>query len=209
MTVVNVHTRKLAAPPARAGALIDTLASSGDRLWPRGAWPAMRFDRPLGVGAAGGHGPIRYTVVAYQPGQSVTFRFTAPRGFDGTHAFQVVPDGDGCTLRHVLAMDTHGRARVTWPLVFRWLHDALIEDALATAQIALGEPPMVVPWSRAVRALRWLLSPGRTRPQMQAHARRDRPHEPLRARARRDRRRDPAARICHATRRRVARTKPR
>jgi hypothetical protein len=31
--------------------LIDGLAGEQDRLWPWRAWPPMRFDRPLGVGA--------------------------------------------------------------------------------------------------------------------------------------------------------------
>lgn len=34
------------------------------------------------------------------------------------------------------------------------LSDALVEDALTNAQIALGEPPTPVPWSPWVRLLR-------------------------------------------------------
>lgn len=121
----------------------------------------MKFDRPLGVGAIGGHGPIRYTVEAYERSRSVRFRFTGPRGFDGTHAFElVVVSADETRLRHVLAMEARGRAALTWPLVFRPLHDALVEDAFTTTEISLGMPPQVMRWSGRVRFLRALLYRG-------------------------------------------------
>jgi antitoxin (DNA-binding transcriptional repressor) of toxin-antitoxin stability system len=53
MQVRNVHERVFPAPPAQVGALIDTLASADDRLWPGDRWPPMRFDRALSVGARG------------------------------------------------------------------------------------------------------------------------------------------------------------
>lgn len=166
MNVRNVHQRTLAADPVQVGTLIDGLASPDDRLWPRRTWPAMTLDRPLGVGAVGGHGPIRYTVEAYEPGRRVRFRFTAPRGFHGTHGFEAAPLGEGRTrLRHVVAMETVGWAVVTWPLVFRPLHDALIEDALDQAQRSLGLTTHPSPWSAWVKALRWILSGGKARPQ--------------------------------------------
>ena len=59
MKVLNIHERELEADAARIGALINSLASKEDRLWPKHVWPRMEFDRPLGVGANGGHGPVR------------------------------------------------------------------------------------------------------------------------------------------------------
>lgn len=166
MRVLNIHERELPAPAAAAGALIDSLASAADALWPRGMWPPMRFDRSLGVGAAGGHGPVRYVVEAYSPGRLVRFRFTGPRGFDGHHRFEVADDGGrGAILRHTLEMEARGPALLSWPLVFRPLHDALIEDALALAQAALGATPAVRPWSPWVKFLRWAMSGGRARKQ--------------------------------------------
>ncbi len=85
MKILSVHERKLDASPAEVGALINSLASPRDLLWPRDMWPRMEFDGPLGVGATGGHKPIRYSVEAYQPGQSIRFRFLGPKGFDGFH----------------------------------------------------------------------------------------------------------------------------
>lgn len=157
MKVVNVHQRLLHAPPERAGALIDTLASPADALWPGRRWPRMRLDRPLGVGAAGGHGPIRYVVEAYVPGQMVRFRFTAPTGFDGWHAFEVLDaTAVHCVLEHRIEMTVRGPALLTWPLAIRHLHDACVEDALSQAQAALGNTPKPVPWPARVRLLHGL-----------------------------------------------------
>jgi hypothetical protein len=162
--VHNIHERQLAAPAAAAGALLDSLAGQNDRLWPRRQWPPMRFDRPLGVGATGGHGPIRYTVEEYVPGVRVRFRFLAPTGFHGYHEYEVLPDaGHGCWLRHSLVMTTGWPAWVSWPLFYRRLHDALIEDSLDTATRNLGLAlPTPHRWSRRVRMLRSLARPLRS-----------------------------------------------
>jgi hypothetical protein len=166
MKVHNVHERTFPATEL-VGALIDSLASEEDALWPIESWPRMVFDRPLVAGAAGGHGPIRYFVEAYSPGESITFRFTGPTGFNGWHGYEIVPMGpEGVALRHTLEMTTSGLATLSWPLVFRPLHDALIEDSLARAQASLGHPPSVRPWSPWVKFLRGAVSRGRARQQV-------------------------------------------
>ena len=158
MIVRNVHERRFRASVGEVGALLDSLASSSDRLWPRDTWPAMRFDRPLAPGASGGHGPIRYTIEEYEPGRLIQFRFTKPEGFDGTHGFVVGAESRKSTvLRHELVMNTFGKARFTWPVVFRPLHDALIEDALDKAARALGERPALRHWTLQVRLLRRII----------------------------------------------------
>ena len=160
MRFVNVHQRLLYASPARVGALIDTLASPEDKLWPRRHWPRMVLDGPLAVGAAGGHGPIGYEVQAHSPGRSVRFGFTSPRGMDGWHALEVLDATPvHCVLEHRLEIETRGLASLSWPLVYAPLHDALLEDALANAQTALGLAPHNVPWSPWVRLLRAVVSP--------------------------------------------------
>src|SRR5688572_27803258 len=78
--VSNVHERTLLADPRRLGDLLDSLGSPQDPFWPRDRWPVMHFDRPLQVGAIGGHGPIRHIVERYDPGCAVWFRLTEPRG---------------------------------------------------------------------------------------------------------------------------------
>jgi hypothetical protein len=54
-------------------------------------WPPTRFDRPLGVGASGGHSPVRYAVEEFIPTQMVTFRFSGPSGFNEVHRFETLP----------------------------------------------------------------------------------------------------------------------
>jgi hypothetical protein len=153
--VLNVHTRTVGDG---AGALIDTLSGPDDRLWPGHPWPPMRLDGPLGVGAAGGHGPIRYTVAEYEPGRRARFRFTGPRGFHGFHEFTA----DGPHLRHRIAMTVTGMARLSWPLVFRPLHDALLEESLDRACETTGAPCAPARRSLYVRLL--LAAAGAPRP---------------------------------------------
>jgi hypothetical protein len=155
MLVRNLHEREFPLPLATVGALIDSLASCDDRLWSSDKWPPMRFDRSLAVGAVGGHGPIRYSVEDYCPGQSILFRFSAPRGFNGTHRFEVEERQGATILRHVLKMRAAGSALLSWPLLFRPLHDACLEDCLDRATLSLGialERP--ARWSIYVRMLR-------------------------------------------------------
>lgn len=119
----------------------------------------MRLDKPLSIGATGGHGPIRYSVVAYEPGQRVAFEFISPRGFVGRHWFEVLGhEPTGAVLRHTIDMSLEGAALLSWPAAIRPLHDALVEDALTNAQVALGEQPTPAPWSAWVRVLRRLIS---------------------------------------------------
>ncbi|MFC5905851.1 SRPBCC family protein [Streptacidiphilus monticola] len=158
MPVLNIHERRIPATPEQVGALLDALAGEGDPLWPYPEWPRMRLDAGLCVGSRGGHGPIGYTVASYVPGQWVRFGFVAPRGFDGFHEFTVLPEGSGGTvLRHVLAMRLHGFARLSWPLAFRWLHDALLEECLDRAALALepanGRRTKRTPYVRLLRRL--------------------------------------------------------
>ena len=138
MQVRNVHEREFSAPASAVGALIDRLASREDRLWPVGQWPPMRFDRSLAVGAVGGHGPVHYSVEEFQPSQKIVFRFSAPRGFEGTHRFEVEERQGKTVLRHTIEMRATGPARLSWPLFFRPLHDACLEDCLDRATVSLG-----------------------------------------------------------------------
>ena len=95
----------------------------------------MRLDGPLGVGAAGGHGPVRYFVTAYEPSRRIEFQFTGPSGFHGHHSFTATSLTHHSTLlRHELSLSPSGSAKLTWPLIFRPMHDALIEESLDCAE---------------------------------------------------------------------------
>lgn len=154
--VRNVHERVIPASAHSVGTLIDSLAGSDDLLWPRGEWPAMRFDRQLQVGASGGHGPVGYIVEDYKPGRLVRFRFNRPAGFLGHHQFFVRPiSADSCLLRHELTMRTRGVALLAWPVFFRPLHDALLEECLDRAESAFdssADPAKRSLWVRFLRS---------------------------------------------------------
>jgi len=138
MQVFNRHQRRIPLPCARVGALIDSLASTEDLLWPHYLWPKMKFDKPLAISAKGGHGPIRYFVESYARGKSICFRFMEPKGFNGFHRYDVIAESENsCCLQHTLEMQTSLLAILSWPFIFRPLHDALIEDSLATAQLRI------------------------------------------------------------------------
>lgn len=148
----NVHERDLPVASERLAPLLDSVAEPGHTVWPAPAWPALRLDRPLGVGAAGGHGPIRYACTAYIPGREVEFTFDPAVGLVGTHTLAVLdgPAPGRCVVRHVLEGRATGLVTsLRWALVIRWLHDALIEDMFDNVARAVGHPP--------VRPARWSL----------------------------------------------------
>lgn len=138
--VLNVHSRELPVP---AGPFVDRI----QELWPP-LWGKQEFDRPLGVGADGGHGPIRYHCVAYEPGSSITFAFA---GNEGTHTLSA----SGTVLKHELVGNFGFAARLRWAFVIRWLHDACLEDFLDGCERAAGrEPAAPARWSLWVRLVR-------------------------------------------------------
>jgi hypothetical protein len=170
MTVLNIHERVLNAPALKVGKLIDNLASTDDKLWPHDRWNAMKFDRPLSIGASGGHGPIRYFVEAYEPGRNIRFRFIGLKGFLGTHEFEIEELSESkARLRHVIDMRITGWARLQWLFVIRPLHDALLEDALDRAERSIGMRPAPRHWSFWVRFLRRALRRDQARKEKENH----------------------------------------
>jgi len=150
--VRNVHTRRFPGAESRLIELLDTLGTADDRLWPVADWPPTRLDGPRVPGTTAGHGPVRY-VLEEASRSRLRFRFTAPTGLHGYHEFTVTSD----VLTHVLAGTLHDWARLSWPLVFRPLHDALLEQLLDRAELAVtGKVDRPVGWSRYVRCLRAL-----------------------------------------------------
>lgn len=137
----NVHTRDLGVP---AGPFVERMPE----LWPP-AWGRQEFDRPLGVGADGGHGPIRYRCTEFRPGESVSFEFTHLRS--GTHTLSA----SGTVVRHELIGNFDLVTRLRWALVIRWLHDACLEDLFDNFERAAGrEPARPARWSLWVRLVR-------------------------------------------------------
>jgi len=168
MNVVNLHERRLLTSPEDAWRLIANLGGKHELLWPASRWPAMRFDRPLGLGATGGHGPIGYYVEQYSPPELIRFRFTQPKGFEGYHEFRVLPELGGVRFRHTVRARSRGLATWYWLLALRPLHDALLEDAMDRASSYSCGHEFRSRWSLRVRFLRWLLR--RLDPRAAGHA---------------------------------------
>lgn len=156
-TVRNEHERVIEAPAGEVGALLDRLSAEDDPVFPTPAWVAMIFDRPLGVGATGGHGPVRYSVAEYEPGRRVRFAFTPPD--NGFHEMSVEPAGEGrCRVRHVLETELLGKNRLLWPAVVRPLHDTVIEEVFDNIErVTTGGCARPVRWSPQVRLYNRLL----------------------------------------------------
>lgn len=114
------------------------------------------LDRGLEPGSKGGHGEVRYTLTKHEPGRHVEFTFDRPTGITGTHALTVTDAGDGTTtVRHDIDGRAYGPMVVLWPLVVRWAHDAVIDDAFDRVERSLGVGPAVpATWSPWVRFLR-------------------------------------------------------
>ena len=140
--ISNVHQRLLPGPMAEVGRLLDAIAEPGNALWPSSPWPAIVLDRPLGPGARGGHGPIRYVCRNHQPGRRAEFEFLPPTPVRGTHALELIDHPDGVLLQHTLIGEPAGVAGLlAWTVVFHALHDACLEELLDRAETALGQSP--------------------------------------------------------------------
>ncbi|WP_407564660.1 DUF2867 domain-containing protein [Streptomyces sp. 184] len=170
-TVRNVHERILDAPATAVGALVDRLSAPDDPLFPSPAWAPMAFDRPLRVGAAGGHGPVRYGVTAYEPGRRVRFRFTPPD--DGFHELTVEPLEDGrCRLRHVLESRMGPGDLLMWTLAIRRAHETVVREVLDNAELVVtGTVARPVRRTALVRLLQRMESEKATAAELPAGAR--------------------------------------
>ncbi|AZM52790.1 DUF2867 domain-containing protein [Streptomyces sp. WAC 01529] len=156
--VRNEHERVIEASAEAVGALLDRLSAEDDPVFPSPAWEPMTFDRPLGVGATGGHGPIRYAVVAHEPGRRVRFAFTPPE--EGFHELTVEPLDEGrCRVRHVLETRWRGVDRLLWPTAVRPAHDSIVEELFDNMERAVAggcaRPVRWSPWLRLLHRLWW------------------------------------------------------
>lgn len=158
MKVLNIHTRKLAEPRERVLALLTTLSSENDRIWPDENWPKMRFEDGMKTGSDGGHGPIRYKLVEYNPNGNIVFNFQKPVGFNGIHKLEVSAiDSSNTEIRHTIDMTTTGTGTFLWSVAIGPLHNALIEDAFDKIQDQFGHNFTKSKWSLWVRVLRAVL----------------------------------------------------
>jgi len=160
MKIFNRHDRIIPAPPEAVGSVIDSLSGPEDALWPRDVWPPMVLDGALAVGAAGGHGPVRYRVSEFVPGRRAAFQFDNDGlmgGVDGRHFFEVVSRRDRVVIRHDLEGDCGLPMWLKWTLLVKPLHNSLIEDAFDKVESRFcGTDVKRSHWGPWVRALRWV-----------------------------------------------------
>ena len=130
MKVINIHKRILNQPIEKVAQLFRTLGTQNDKFWPSEKWPPMRFKEELKTGAKGGHAGIKYTITKFKDGEHVTFMFSKPDGFIGTHELKVKSIAVNLTkISHEINMTVTYKDTLNWVLIVRWLHDALLEDA--------------------------------------------------------------------------------
>jgi len=155
MRVVNSHKRVIHQPKAQLSQLFDTLGLEDDKIWPHENWPAMRFKDGLKVGSQGGHGRIRYKIIAFSPGNHIKFKFSKPEGFNGTHELIINSLTENSTeIVHEILVNTSFKATFFWLFIIRWLHDALIEEAFDKVENYFLFKKKETPYSFWVKFLR-------------------------------------------------------
>lgn len=163
MKVINIHKRVLKQPITTIGPLLNTLASKNDMMLATDKWPGMKLDKGLQLGSKGGHGPIKYFVIDYQPEKSIAFQFDMP-GFDGFHRFDMIElDTNKTEISHVIDMRTSGFATLKWAMAIRWLHDAYIEDAFDKVENHFIEDKKHCKWNLWVKILRSIMKSNKQR----------------------------------------------
>ena len=159
MNVLNIHKRTIQQPKDKVTALLKTLSTENDKIWPKEKWPPMKFKAGIQENAKGGHGPIRYSVEKYTPNEIIQFRFLKPSGFNGIHKFEIRELSEEQTeITHTIDMKTAGKGTLIWLLAIRSLHNALIEDGFDKLENHFSEHKKNTQWNFWVKFLRKQLS---------------------------------------------------
>jgi hypothetical protein len=167
MKIFNRHDRIIPAEKDALGSILDSLSGPEDALWPRETWPPMVLDPGLKVGAAGGHGPVRYRVSDYIPGRRAVFQFDRAglmAGINGRHYFEVVPRRGHVIIRHDLEGDCDLGMWLKWTFFVRPLHNTVIEDAFDKVESRFSRTVVKrSQWGPYIRFLRRLIARRRRR----------------------------------------------
>ncbi len=167
MKIFNRHDRIIPADQDALGPVLNSLSGPEDELWPRDKWPPMVLDTALKVGAAGGHGPVRYRVSEYVPGRRAAFQFDRAGlmgGVDGRHYFEVVPRRGHVIIRHDLEGECGLGMWLKWTFLVKPLHNTVIEDAFDKVESRFrGTAVKRSHWGPYIRFLRWMRARQRRR----------------------------------------------
>ena len=159
MKVINIHKRILDQPIQKVAERLATLSKENDVIWPTEKWPKMQFKNGIGLGAKGGHGPIRYSVEKYNPLEIIQFRFLKPNGFNGIHKFELRELADKKTeIKHTIDMNAKGKGILIWLFAIHSLHNALIEDGSDKLENSFSPINKKTQWSLWVKMVRYLLA---------------------------------------------------
>jgi hypothetical protein len=121
-------------------------------------WPPMIFKKGLSEGAIGGHGPIKYSILKYIPGDTIEFKFIKPDGFNGIHKFNITElVSEKTEIKHTIEMSLSRKSILTWYFAIKWLHDALLEDCLDKVENHFLKEPKSAKWNFWVCILRKIL----------------------------------------------------
>lgn len=156
MRIAEVHKRQFDCPDNEVRSLLDSFGHPGGLFQPGEEWLAQGINETLIVGVKSGHWPFKYELHEYVPGESLGFTFLYPPCLKGAiWRFHIYKNLRGYSvLENTFEHSAKGPAHISWPLVFKWLYRASIQDVLANAQRSLGEVPKVRGWSPWVSLLR-------------------------------------------------------
>ncbi len=153
--MLNIHRRKINQPKVEVVNILRTLSTEDDLIWPKKHWPRIKFNDGMQVGAAGGHGPIRYSIEKCNLEGLVLFRFSKPLGFNGIHKFEIeAVDEYETMVTHTIDIHTEGKGTLQWLFAVKPLHNALIEDLLDNIENHFSETKKSTQWSPWVKLLR-------------------------------------------------------
>lgn len=97
-----IHERTVTGTARRIFQLLTELGTSQDAIWPFPSQPFMRSAGPLTPGVTEEwHGGIHGVLDEVEPERRIVWRIDT-EGLEGTHAFELEPDGRRVTVRHRL-----------------------------------------------------------------------------------------------------------
>jgi hypothetical protein len=135
--------------------IFETLATTKDLVWPYENWPAIKFKEGLKIGNKGGHGRIRFTIVGFEVGKFIKFKFNKPDGFNGIHTLRIKSiESNKTEISHEIQMQTSFKATFLWIFIIKWLHDALIEEAFDKVENQFSAEKKVTKYNAWVNYLR-------------------------------------------------------
>ena len=136
--LLNYHARLVSRPAAEVYQRLAMMGGGLDDLWPLPSIP-MKVEGALAPGVQAGHGPIRYKLVAIEPGRRIEWRFTMAK-LHGRYEYHVEAAGGGTLVENTIEGSVTGELVEVWPTALGRLHDWVMERILDR----LCEPP--APW---------------------------------------------------------------